>query len=154
MKLVARPDLRRGEPKPRHLSAVRQIVIHRSHTHNDVDGVASFYANPKNPWRLSTFPYHYWIAKDGVVFQVHSLDVITPHAAGLNTSGIGVALNFNGLKEPPTGLQEIALRDLIKSLEGVLGRPLAVVGHSIRKRCPGPFFNMESLLRDLEAHND
>jgi hypothetical protein len=154
MIVIPRHDLRRNGTKPRPLSRVRQVVIHRSHVSDDLDEVAAFYANPKNPWRLSDFPYHWWIAKDGTIFQIHSLDVTSPHAAGLNTSGVGVALNFNGLKEPPTGLQEIALRELIRSLQGVLGRQLAVVGHSIRKRCPGPFFNMESLLRDLEAHDD
>jgi len=60
--------------------------------------------------------YHFFIGKDGAVYEGRALDVRGTHVAGYNTGSIGVCLLGNFMETTPTAEQFSALRALGKWL--------------------------------------
>lgn len=120
---------------------IKDIVIHRNTVADRLDGVATFFrVNPSYKTRL--FPYHFFI-DDGVIYQVHPLSVVSPHARGRNQTGIGIALNVDGRRERPNW--EKFMRPLSALVWRLTRGGARVVPHSEEKRCPGELVDMEWL---------
>lgn len=133
------------------------IVIHRNTaSHNwfrehpedvgkisHVEALARFHAQP-GPWHFRVFPYHYFIDRDGTISQVHDEMTVSPHARGINQKAIGVSLNIDGRREPPTREQ---LESVIRLCVDIRKRrPKAgIIGHSLKKQCPGPHVKVSEI---------
>lgn len=134
------------------------IVIHRNtvgarykrenpdFTGSDLEATAAFHAQ-KGPYHFRLFPYHYYIDRDGVTYQVHEEMMITPHARGLNHKAVGICLNVDGRKEAPTEEMYKSLILLCKEIRQK--RPgTGIMGHSKHKRCPGPLVDIARVDRE------
>jgi hypothetical protein len=145
-------DKRRGKPSI--------IVVHRNTVADTVDAVAQWHRDPPTPedkkYRLRLFPYHFFVDVvdgSGVVYQVHSLDTVSPHAGpqGWNGPGIGIAVNHDARKSPLPPAMYDALVSLVATLREVTGIKV-VVPHKLQGglfSCPGRFLNTEKLSSDV-----
>ena len=133
----------------RPLSNIEMILIHRNTAGGTAEAVRDFHTYDPD-YRMRLFPYHFFIdyvaedmageygMGDVVVQQVHSLDVICPHSSGENRKAVGIALNIDGRKYPPSGQMLTAVSELCARLHAAFPRA-AVRGHSRMKKCPGQF---------------
>lgn len=145
-------DRRRGRPD--------LIVVHRNTAGNiwaerngfkgpAVEALHHFHAEP-GTWSFRIFPYHYFIDRDGTIYHVHSEMTVSPHARNRgNSRSIGIALNVDGRREPPTPEMR---ESLVWLCSDILFRwpNSAIVGHSAAKRCPGPKVNVSEI--ETEAY--
>ena len=146
---VDRSDLAVGKFRQHKNRKVVWLVVHRNTARPDLDSLAEFFRTDE-VWGLPTFPYHFWIDRDGHVSQIHDPNTISPHARGLNSKGIGVAIQADGRVEPPTEAQYKALADVYAwFLEQYPNGRL--IRHSESKPCPGPYFRLNHpLLKSVE----
>jgi hypothetical protein len=169
MPLTYRPDLANctGRVHPvndRRKDRPDRIVIHRNTAGNKwarkngfegspVEALHHFHAEP-GKWSFRIFPYHYFIDESGEITKVHDELIVSPHARNRgNWRSIGIALNIDGRKQPPTQQMH---ESLVWLCSDILFRwpNSAIMGHSAAKRCPGPLVNVskiETEARDLWA---
>jgi hypothetical protein len=149
-------DLRRATPSI--------LVVHRNTVGPDVDSVASWFRDPpkgNEQFGSRLFPYHFFIddnngVGDVTVSQVHPLDVISPHAYGMNGAGVGISLNIDGRVKAPSAQMSHALAELLSALMVVL-KTKTIVGHSLQKGCPGKLVDLvwiSNLAREKKPDQD
>ena len=124
----------------RPLGQIRQIIIH----HTAVKDKATPQAIAKGHVFKNQWPgigYHYYILRDGTVYQCNALTTVSYHAGTANARSIGVCLDGSFMTgRVPPGVQLQATRQLIKSLLVSLGLPAdAVIAHKdvMSTACPG-----------------
>lgn len=155
---VVSPDnRRRGKPS--------LIVIHRNTVADTVDEVAKWYRDPPKKedkkYRLRVFPYHFFVDVvdgEGVVYQIHSLDTVSPHAGpqGWNGPGIGVVVNHDARSSPLPKEMYSALVDLVATIRAATGITV-VVPHKPAGgafACPGKFLHIPALSKDAKTTID
>ena len=131
----------------RSISAIETILIHRNTAAGTIEGLRDFHSSGQ--YVFSLFPYHFFLdysdgsdadgsrgIGDVVVNQIHPLNVISSHAAGRNRSAIGIALNVDGRKYPPSGVMLSKVAALCAIIHSAYPRT-SVFGHSALKQCPG-----------------
>jgi hypothetical protein len=161
LRLFQRRDLSRvnGHTKRRVWTMIDRIVIHRNTVADDVDGVEAWYRSPpkgQERYRLSLFPYHFFVDEDAggaFVSQVHPIGVISPHAGpqGFNPRGIGIALNVDGRTVAPSSAMRGAVVALLTRLVVLLPRAPIVCGHSAEKGCPGRLVDVDGMATEAKA---
>ena len=136
--------------KKRQLAAVNTHVVHRCFVGKTLSESAEAFRDTKEFaagfYTGGKWPYHYYILKDGTVYNCLSLASIAPAAMKtLNNCGVHTALEGDFRKESPGPLQVAALLQLHRHLEAKLGKKLKLRGHTDEagassdpnKQCPG-----------------
>lgn len=94
--------------------------------------------------------YHYYIRKDGTIYNGRPEDAVGAHAIGKNKDSIGICLEGNFEQEKLTKAQEDALVSL--SIEMILKYNIKdSMGHKdvYSTLCPGKNFPMESIKKEI-----
>ena len=138
--LKTHPTLKYGR---RHVNRIDKIILHHSATTSGTSDAFAKYHVDTNKW--PGIGYHFVITKQGMIEQVNELETISYHAAGQNTSAIGICLVGNFDIDVPTQMQLNSLELLIKYLRVLLQRNVPVFGHCdfSTKTCPGKNFNLD-----------
>ena len=138
----------------RGLSEIDSVVIHHSATES---GTAESYARyhvDENSW--PGIGYHYVINKNGSIEQTQLLKTVSYHTTGQNQRSVGICLTGNyDIQQPPPVQVEAAI-NLIRYLQGRLGRELRITGHNEHssKNCPGSNIDVneiENSVRNIAA---
>ena len=138
--LPVHPTKRYGH---RNLSRVHTVVVHHSASGRNVTAanMASYHVN-HHGW--PGLAYHYVIAPDGNVYKCNPISMLTYHAKGGNTSGIGVCCLGNFEVHDVPDAQYQALDDLITGIMVAMPQVVNVIGHRQVKgastACPGARF--------------
>lgn len=125
------------------MRTINLIVVHCSATREDRPyPVTALIADHRQ--RFGFTGYHYYVARDGTVFQTRHENLIGAHARHYNRHSIGVCyeggINRKGREDDTrTEAQRSALRHLLKSLK--TRHPNAqILGHrdlpDVHKSCP------------------
>ncbi len=123
----------------RELSAIRYLVVHHSAIPPDKGPeVIARYHVEKQGW--PGIGYHYFIDREGKIYQTNPLEVVSYHARNFNSSGVGICLAGDFTSSIPPEAQIQALGHLCAFLleKLNLGKE-AVVGHQelVPTICPG-----------------
>lgn len=131
--------------KNRESGSTKYIVLHHSevtskHTASDV-----------HQWHMSKgwagIGYHYFIAKDGEIYEGRPHNTIGAHAYGVNSKSVGICFEGDFNKEELTDNQEKAAITLITLLS--FAYPDAKLcrhcDFTAKKNCPGNSFPFESI---------
>ncbi|PLX06010.1 MAG: hypothetical protein C0596_16080 [Marinilabiliales bacterium] len=144
-----------GEYQQRNISSIDRIIIHHSASPSgkfNVYDFARWHINPNGYLKAPRIAYHFCIEPDGKIYQTNKLTSIGWHTINGNFTGIGIVLNGNFETENPSNAQVKSLKELIKYLNGKLGKKLVVYGHKEipgnATACPGRNVNLE-LFRNL-----
>lgn len=102
---------------------------------------------------FGTIAYHYYIDKNGVVFQLHDENSISPHARQYNSNSVGICLNGNFEIDSLYGRQELNLKRLIFYLK-LKYKNAKIVGHKelLQTKCPGKNINLDKIRADVETY--
>lgn len=105
-----------------------------------------------NRWHVargwSGIGYHYYVRKDGSVYQGRPEDVVGAHAgssSGYNSRSIGICFEGNYMVETMQERQLAAGLALVRQVEARYGNRLNIIGHRdvTSTDCPGKNFPME-----------
>lgn len=144
--------------KARDEGEIKRIVVHRNSLADDAKGIAKRYADEPEVAKYTggKMPYPLVLRKDGVWEQSFELDIISPHAARFNYSGLGLAVIGDFRTEHPTKDQWIALIEMvaIARLRLFIDEAM-IVGHDelpgVTKQCPGKNLDMDELRAEVGA---
>lgn len=153
------------DKRERPLEAIKQILIHRNTAAPDIASLRDFHSkDPPYGYPFSIFPYHFFVdyvepnsdglGGDGpiVIYQIHPLTTVSPHAAEENRKSVGIALNVDGRRYPPSGRMLDAVAYLCAAIrrECPDGDNIIIREHSSSKQCPGKFVPL-TYVQDLAA---
>lgn len=100
--------------------------------------------------------YHFYIRKDGSVWQGRPLNCLGAHCKNHNSHTIGVCLEGNFEKENPTSSQLSSLAALLPQIQSQFSNTLSIEPHSAlyNTACPGrnltPYFTSTSVERFIQ----
>jgi len=124
--------------KTRNKSDIQFIVMHH-------DDIADFENLPiteiaqYHKEKLNGFAYHFYIAKNGAIYNARNIAEITNHAIGYNRAGVAICLNGNFDIEEPTAMQLESYDLLLQYLRMQLSN-VAIISHKetgAATNCPG-----------------
>ena len=148
--MIHHSDLKfKGTMTPRGASGTKYIVLHHS-------GVSSRHSvRDVHNWHLhkgwAGIGYHYFITKDGEIYEGRNRNHVGAHAYGYNNVSIGVCFEGNFNKETVSLRQEEASVMLL-ALLSLSYQAACIVRHSElikTKNCPGKNFPFERILRKV-----
>lgn len=106
-------------------SKVYLIVMHHRGGNGDVKSIHDQHI--KQGW--SGIGYHYYIRKDGKIYQGRPIYYVGSHCKGNNSCSVGICLEGNFQKEKPTEAQLKSARELIPHIKKMLPNIKRVVNH-------------------------
>lgn len=143
---------------------INEIVVHCAATRPDLfDGKSLEYKIEQiTAWHKArnfrTIGYHYVIDRDGRVLPGRPVDEIGAHVLGRNGKSIGICLwgGYGGGKHDAflgnfTAAQDLALRQLIASLQAKYGPGMHLSGHHEYANKACPTFDVRSWYADQPA---
>lgn len=98
--------------KSRNTKVINKIVLHHRAGNGDVESIHNQHL--KQGW--AGIGYHFYIRKDGTVYQGRPVEYVGSHCPSNNTNSIGICFEGNFTKEVPT-LEQIKVgKELVKEL--------------------------------------
>lgn len=122
-------------------NTIDMIVLHHAAARNcTIYNIHNWHLS--NGW--SGCGYHYFINKNGEIFQGRPDNVIGAHATNYNSSSIGICFQGDFEKETPTQKQIEAGKTLVEHLKNKY-KIKKIIGHGelMNTSCPGKFFPIE-----------
>ncbi|MBN1039008.1 N-acetylmuramoyl-L-alanine amidase [Clostridium botulinum] len=119
-----------------------KIVLHHAEASNcTVQDIHSWHKN--NRW--AGIGYHYYVRKDGSIYEGRKDDAIGSHCQGNNTNTLGICFEGNYMKENMPQSQFNSGVELIKYLKNKYGT-LYIYGHKdlMSTDCPGKNFPLDN----------
>lgn len=142
-------------------TATRRIILHDSHTTEDVETVQDYLRQKAHQMGLLDIGYHAIIERDGVVIETRQHELIGSHTPGHNLDSIGVCLiggmGLHGPEDNFTRSQRVGLFGLLRYLQQFYSadgaQPLPIVGHTelqafVGRKEPCPCLDIEMLRED------
>lgn len=122
---------------------VTKIVLHhiaaRSMTVEQIHNI-----HLKNGW--AGIGYHFYIRKDGTIYEGRPLEYIGSHCLGQNSISIGVALEGDFRYEKPTDKQITAAKQVIKDIIKVYPKIKRVYNHKDLYPTACPVVNLKEMV--------
>lgn len=125
---------------------IEQIVVHHSagSESETVESVNNYHIGPNHVCSTGCpgILYTLMVDRQGVLYLLHDLEVITFHVGGQNTKSLGICVLGNFEHEEPSAAQLQALQRGIEYVNRELKRKLPVTTHrttcpSCDTKCPG-----------------
>ena len=125
----------------------KYIILHHSavSSHHTVEDIHKWHL--KKGW--AGIGYHYFIAKDGEVYEGRPREMVGAHTRGHNEESVGICFEGNFDIEEPTKQQESSAVKLLAIL-GIAYSDAILCRHSDfnqKKTCPGKNFPFNNLLQ-------
>ena len=119
------------------------IVMHHRAGNGDADSIHKQHLSQG----YSGIGYHYYVRKNGQVFQGRPIDKVGAHCKGYNDKSVGVCFEGNFENEKPTKEQLKAGNNLVKYILNLYPQA-KIVGHKdlMSTACPGNNFNINEIL--------
>lgn len=124
---VVKTNLKMNESKLVKLNPnkVLLVIFHHRGGNGDVESIHAQHL--KQGW--AGIGYHYYIRKDGTVYQGRPIQYVGSHCKGNNSCSIGVCLEGNFLKEKPTDEQLKAAKELYKHIKKMFNKVYKAINH-------------------------
>ena len=135
--------------QPGRRTATDYIILHHAASEGSAEDIHAFHRDVKG-W--AGIAYHYYIRRDGSVYQGREENWNGGHTEGYNSRSIGVCFEGNFETERMTDAQILAGRELLAALKGRYPDALTVRhGELNRTACPGKNFPFAALTENLPA---
>lgn len=117
---------------------LKKITVHHTHSLYTIQSLQVFHQTQADP--KADIAYHFFIDRDGEVYEARPLGYIGSHSEGDNTQNLGIVLNGDFQKQAPAPLQLAALKHLLQGLKGLCpcGFEDGLWTHQERKRLRFP----------------
>lgn len=106
-------------------SKVIMIIVHHRGGNGDVNSIHQQHL--RQGW--SGIGYHYYIRKDGQVYQGRPVHYVGSHCKGNNSCAIGICFEGNFKKEKPTAEQIKSGKELVKHIKKMHPKIYKVMNH-------------------------
>lgn len=122
--------------------STKQIILHHAAMNGSVQDIHRVHLNKG----YSGIGYHYYIRKDGSIWEGRPVDMIGAHAQGSNSNSIGVCFEGNFENEKMSDAQKQAGKELIAYLKDTY-KVNTVIGHKEvnATACPGKNFPLSEI---------
>ena len=126
------------------------VILH--HRAGNGDAMSIHKLHLSNGWK--GIGYHFYVRKDGSVYEGRPIDTVGAHAGGNNSYSVGVCFEGNFEKEKMPEIQEKAGRELLSYIFGKYGK-LTVKKHSdvCATACPGRNFPFEEIAAGVQKQD-
>lgn len=112
------PEGRYWESYPQPLCRyLRRITIHHTHSTYSIRSLQQFHQTMADA--KADIAYHYFIDSDGLLYEARPLGFIGSHSERDNTFNVGIVLNGDFQKHPPTLAQQKTLHQLLQGLKAL-----------------------------------
>lgn len=109
------PEGRYWENYPQPLCRyLRRITIHHTHSTYSIRSLQQFHQTMADA--KADIAYHYFIDRDGLLYEARPLGFIGSHSEGDNTFNVGIVLNGDFQAHPPSLAQQNTLNQLLAGL--------------------------------------
>ncbi len=127
-------------------SATKYIVLHHRAGNGDVDSIHNEHL--KNGY--SGIGYHFYVRKDGQVFQGRPIDKIGAHCKGYNNKTIGICFEGNFESEAMSDKQIKAGQKLISYVKKIYPN-ISIKNHKdlFNTACPGRNFPIDEIIKGV-----
>ena len=130
-------------------TATDYIILHHAASEGSAEDIHRFHRDVKG-W--AGIAYHYYIRRDGSVYQGREENWNGGHTEGYNSRSIGVCFEGNFETERMSDAQIVAGRALLAMLKGKYPEALLVRHGDLNKTaCPGNNFPFAALTENLSA---
>ncbi len=150
---IIKPDyVWNGELTKRDRDIYRIVLHHAAATHCTATQIHSWHK--ARGW--VGIGYHFFINKDGEVYQGRPIDTIGAHAGGYNLDSIGICFEGNFENETMFNAQEEAGRQLVKELTAKYKTIKLIQKHSDinATACPGKYFPFDYIAHGTKQNSD
>lgn len=119
------------------------IVLHHRGGNGDAYSIHNLHL--QNGW--SGIGYHFYIRKDGSIYQGRPIEKVGAHCTGHNNHTIGVCFEGDFENEGMTNAQINSGRDLIEFIRYKYSAVLPLARHSdlYATKCPGKHFDLDAI---------
>lgn len=133
----------------RDISKINKIILHHSGVEvlQNIETIHNYHLS--KGW--AGIGYHYYIRKDGSVYEGRAIDIVGAHCSNFNTDSIGICCEGNFDNETMNDKQKEALKILVKYLYQKYNIK-TIAGHRNfnKTSCPGKNFPMQDVLNYIE----
>lgn len=142
---IQKPVLRFNEKElvSRKLSNIVLIILHHRCGDGDIESIHRQHLD--RGW--AGIGYHYYIRKDGTVFQGRPIEYIGAHCPNNNSKSIGICLEGDFRKEQPTVKQLTACKELIITLKKRVPSIKRVLNHNDLYKTLCPVVNLKEMVK-------
>lgn len=126
------------------------IILHHRCGNGDVQSIHAQHL--KNGW--AGIGYHYYIRKDGQIYQGRPIKYVGSHCAGNNSCSIGVCLEGDFRKEKPTDEQIKSLNELVPHIRKMYKNIKRVLNHKDLYPTACPVINLKALVKNTNSRGD
>ncbi len=120
------------------------IVLHHVAGSGSVEQIHEYHKSVKG-W--SGFGYHFYVRRDGSVWQGRPIDAVGAHTLGYNAESVGVCFEGNFENEQMSEMQRRSGGELVGYIRGIYPSVTAVKGHGELRNtaCPGKNFPLSEI---------
>lgn len=122
---------------------VIMIVMHHRCGNGDVESIHNTHL--KNGW--AGIGYHYYIRKDGKVYQGRPVQYVGSHCQGNNSCAIGVCLEGDFRKEKPTTEQIQSAKELVIHIRKMFPKATRILNHKDLFPTQCPVVDLASIIK-------
>lgn len=126
------------------------VILHHRAGNGDVESIHAQHL--KNGW--AGIGYHFYIRKDGTVYEGRPIAYVGSHCKGNNSCSLGVCLEGDFRKEVPTLEQLIAVRDVYKMVRKTYRNIYKMVNHRDLYKTACPCTDLAKLVEGIMNGNN
>lgn len=127
----------------RNFNKLSLIILHHRGGDGDVQSIHQQHL--KNGW--AGIGYHFYIRKDGSIYQGRPIEYVGSHCPNNNSSSIGICLEGHFGKVLPTGKQIDSMNELIKDLRTKYKQIKRVLNHKDLYATACPVIDLKTLVK-------
>ena len=118
--------------------SLKRITVHHTHSIYTIQSLQVFHQTQDDP--KADIAYHFFIDRDGKVYEARPMGYIGSHAEADNEQNLGIVLNGDFQESPPPPQQLQALKSLLQGLKNMCpcGFEEGLYTHQERKQARFP----------------
>ncbi len=128
---------------PRNTSSIIMIILHHRAGDGDIESIHQQHLN--KGW--AGIGYHYYIRKDGTIYQGRPIEYVGAHCPNNNSKSIGICLEGDFRKVQPTKEQLQSCKELVQTLRLNIPSIKRVLNHSDLYATACPVVNLKELIK-------
>lgn len=128
---------------PRKTSNIIMIILHHRAGDGDIESIHQQHLN--KGW--AGIGYHYYIRKDGTIYQGRPIEYVGAHCPNNNSKSIGICFEGDFRKVQPTKEQLQSCKELVQTLRLNIPSIKRVLNHNDLYATACPVVNLKELIK-------
>lgn len=137
----------------RNIEDIKRIILHNSGV-TVLQSIETIHYYHKNTRRYAGIGYHFYVRKDGTIYEGRPVEYIGAHAGGNNSDSIGVCFEGNFNEETMPEIQKEAGKWLVAYLKEQYNANIVQAHRDVNKTdCPGANFPFDEIVKGQVTNN-